>query len=183
MNLKDYFNKPIIYFGHAPSLKLFFDYTEEFTKYDTTWVSLNNLANVKPITDEAGKELDVCLIYCPHLYRNDGFQGTKLTETKGRGSSTQEFLHQLLDAGVKQPVFLFGVDGEVLPGGDAYYIFGTHPDPDGKLRDTQTFNAATELKELEVYNCSIESKIELFPRITVKDALKKLEGFHGLPNV
>ena len=170
--MNEIFDKPIMYLGHAPSLKLLYDRAEEFKYKDVLWVSLNNLANVKPIMDKLDKELYAVLEYCPHLYKQSNDRLIILRESKARGSSTQEFLHQILDHEVKQKVFLFGVDGFIKD--SAYFVSGEYPDPGGKIRDTETFNRAVELKELEVYNCSPDSAVKLFPKITIDECLEMI---------
>lgn len=170
--LKELFNKPICYLGHGHSLKEFEDNIEGFRNKDVIWVSLNRIEIVEPILKKIGKEIDVLLEYCPQLYKCE-WSGVKLIKSLERGSSTEEFLHRLVDEEVTQTVFLFGVDGFNEVGSPSYYD-GVNVPHTWKIRwaDTQRFNEADRLKVLNVFNCSRDSHITLFKKISVKKAIR-----------
>lgn len=171
-NLKELFNKPICYLGHGHGLKEFEDNVEGFRNKDVIWVSLNRIEVVVPILDKINKEIDVLVEYCPRLHKRE-WDKVKLTKSLKRGSSTEEFLHRLVDEDVKQKVFLFGVDGFNEVGSPSYYDGVDDPET-WRVRksDTGRFNEADRLKVLNVYNCSKNSYITLFKKISVKKAIR-----------
>lgn len=109
MNLKTIFHKPVALILHGHSIQGLRDNIDKFKDFDWHWGTMNRLEIAERILTPADIKLYFFIKYTID-YENKDFQGHLLRDSKKRGNSLSEFLHQCIEDEVER-VYLFGADG------------------------------------------------------------------------
>ena len=173
----------------GPSLKELEERIAEFKDKDWVWAAVNQYRYMeRHILEKIDKQFDIVYCICSTRFNQIasyliGFNGLLISEDPFycRINSLCGLIHWLERAGYKK-IILFGADGGVDEG-DTYYrqdefkfnLKAERVEVKNKAiqKDTVQMNKEFNIGKVTVLNCSKRSKINIFPKITIDEALNE----------
>lgn len=181
---------------HGTSLKNLEERIEEFADLNITWATINFYWIYESIIQKIGKRFSMLCVLDPnHLKKyaqqNEAFAKRGLFISREDfppdygfiGNTLFCFLDYLHKIGVHE-VYLFGADG-YSQGQQVYHrqedYTAIEPIPpfrnDELKKHTELFNTQYQPKEgLKVYNCSPDSNITVFEKLTLDEAISQMRS-------